>query len=68
VSGRRQDPGQPKGAQGKLPRCPLCGRPREQRYRPFCSASCRDVDLARWFGEVYTVPAVEPGEEDEGQP
>jgi hypothetical protein len=30
-------------------------------YRPFCSARCRDVDLGRWFGEVYTVPAGEPG-------
>jgi uncharacterized protein len=43
------------------PRCPICGRPRAQKYRPFCSARCRDVDLGRWFGEVYTVPAVEPG-------
>lgn len=45
----------------KRPRCPICGRPRVQRYRPFCSARCRDVDLARWFGEAYAVPAVEPG-------
>jgi endogenous inhibitor of DNA gyrase (YacG/DUF329 family) len=49
----------------KGPRCPLCGRPRVQRYRPFCSARCRDVDLARWFGEAYAVPAVEPGYDDE---
>jgi endogenous inhibitor of DNA gyrase (YacG/DUF329 family) len=48
------------------PRCPICGRSRVQKYRPFCSARCRDVDLGRWFGEVYTVPAVEPGyDEDE---
>jgi uncharacterized protein len=48
------------------PRCPICGRPRVPAYRPFCSARCRDVDLGRWFGEVYTVPAVEPGlDEDE---
>ncbi len=46
-------------------RCPLCGRPRVQRYRPFCSARCRDVDLAHWFGEAYAVPAVEPGYDDE---
>ena len=31
--------------------------PRVHEYRPFCSARCRDVDLGRWFGEVYTVPA-----------
>jgi uncharacterized protein len=39
----------------------MCGRPRVQRYRPFCSARCRDVDLGRWFGEAYRVPAVEAG-------
>jgi endogenous inhibitor of DNA gyrase (YacG/DUF329 family) len=55
------------------PRCPICGQPRVHRYRPFCSARCRDVDLGRWFGEVYTVPAVEPGydeddEDGEGEP
>jgi uncharacterized protein len=52
------------------PRCPICGRPRVQKYRPFCSARCRDVDLGRWFGEVYTVPAVEPGydEDDDEEP
>ena len=50
----------------KSPRCPICGRPRSQQYRPFCSARCRDVDLGRWFGEAYRVPAVEPGyDEDE---
>jgi uncharacterized protein len=54
------------------PRCPICGRPRVHEYRPFCSARCRDVDLGRWFGEAYRVPAVEPGydedEDDEGEP
>jgi uncharacterized protein len=41
-----------------------------QRYRPFCSARCRDVDLGRWFGEAYRVPAVEPGydEDEDGAP
>jgi len=46
--------------------CPLCGKPRVHQYRPFCSARCRDVDLGRWFTQSYTVPAVEPGyDEDE---
>jgi uncharacterized protein len=54
----------------RTPRCPICGRPRVHEYRPFCSARCRDVDLGRWFGEAYRVPAVEPGydEDDEGEP
>lgn len=59
-----RDPSQPTS---RTPRCPLCGRPRVQRYRPFCSARCRDIDLGHWFTESYTVPAVEPGDEaDEG--
>ena len=47
----------------RTPRCPICGRPRVHEYRPFCSARCRDVDLGRWFGEAYRVPAVEPGDD-----
>jgi uncharacterized protein len=47
------------------PRCPLCGKPRVDRYRPFCSARCRDVDLGRWFDASYAVPAVEPGDEED---
>ena len=51
----------------RTPRCPICGRPRVHEYRPFCSARCRDVDLGRWFGEAYRVPAVEPGfDQDDG--
>ncbi len=44
-------------------RCPICGKPTLQAYRPFCSARCRDVDLGHWFGERYAVPAAEPEEE-----
>lgn len=49
-------------------RCPICGRPRDPAHRPFCSARCRDVDLARWFNQVYSIPAAEPDErpDDEG--
>lgn len=46
----------------KPPRCPICGRPRDPGHRPFCSARCRDVDLARWFNQVYSIPAAEPEE------
>ena len=50
---------------GRAARCPICGRPRVHEYRPFCSARCRDVDLGRWFGEVYAVPAAEPGYDEQ---
>lgn len=47
--------------------CPICGQPGQQETRPFCSRRCADVDLARWLGGAYALPAVEedePGEED----
>ncbi|WP_366656733.1 DNA gyrase inhibitor YacG [Fodinicurvata sp. EGI_FJ10296] len=46
--------------------CPICGKAASLATRPFCSNRCRDVDLARWFGEDYRIPAVEaPDESDE---
>lgn len=44
--------------------CPLCGKPRVQQYRPFCSRGCRDRDLNAWFGEDYRAPV--RGGADEG--
>ena len=31
--------------------------------RPFCSKRCADVDLHRWLGGIYAIPAVEADEE-----
>ncbi|MDP9196450.1 MAG: DNA gyrase inhibitor YacG [Pseudomonadota bacterium] len=45
----------------KAAKCLACGKPSVQEHRPFCSARCRDVDLGRWLGGVYSVPV----EEDE---
>jgi uncharacterized protein len=39
--------------------CPLCGKPAEHLFRPFCSKRCKDVDLGRWFTERYVVPGEE---------
>lgn len=41
------------------PKCPICGRPTEPEFRPFCSKRCADVDLQRWLSGRYAVPAVE---------
>ena len=38
------------------PACPLCGKPRAEAFRPFCSKGCRDRDLLQWMGEGYRVP------------
>ena len=49
--------------------CPICQKPSQQKYHPFCSARCAQVDLNRWLGGTYAIPAAEevPGSEDEGQ-
>lgn len=45
-------------------RCPICGKPAVEKFRPFCSQRCKNIDLHRWLSGVYAVPAVE-AEEDE---
>lgn len=45
------------GAPGERGCCPVCRRPTLPRYRPFCSKRCADIDLGRWFGEAYRIPA-----------
>ena len=41
------------------PPCPICRKPSEAAYRPFCSKRCADVDLQRWLSGRYAVPVVE---------
>ena len=37
--------------------CPICRRkPVDEKYKPFCSKRCADVDLQRWFAGSYAVP------------
>jgi endogenous inhibitor of DNA gyrase (YacG/DUF329 family) len=47
-------------------KCPVCSlRPADQKYRPFCSKRCADIDLGRWLKEGYRVETDEgPGEEE----
>jgi endogenous inhibitor of DNA gyrase (YacG/DUF329 family) len=52
--------------------CPTCGKPvvwePESRFRPFCCARCKLIDLGQWATEQYRVPdeagedPAEPGE------
>ena len=44
-------------AASRMPACAICGKPAGERFRPFCSARCADIDLGRWFGEAYRVPS-----------
>ena len=42
-------------------------KPSAQKYHPFCSSRCAQIDLNRWFGGNYAIPAEEQ-EPDEGTP
>lgn len=37
-------------------KCPICKKPAIVDHRPFCSKRCAQIDLGRWFGEVYRAP------------
>jgi hypothetical protein len=42
--------------------CPICHGPQTEKYAPFCSKRCADIDLGRWLDGRYFVPT------DEGPP
>jgi uncharacterized protein len=44
--------------------CPICGKPAVEKFQPFCSRRCANVDLSRWLSGVYAVPVKEEEDED----
>ena len=40
-------------------KCPVCGKPTAQEYRPHCSKHCSYIDLGRWLDGSYRVPGDE---------
>ena len=48
--------------------CPICGKPVEPQFKPFCSKRCADVDLNRWLSGVYSIPAKDEDDEDGERP
>lgn len=50
------------------PKCANCGKPQDEKYRPFCSKRCADVDLNRWFSGRYAIPSVEDDASEEPSP
>jgi uncharacterized protein len=47
------------------PKCAICGKPQDPKFRPFCSKRCADVDLNRWFSGGYAIPAAEEDDPDD---
>jgi len=46
--------------------CPECGDTSAERYRPFCSKRCADVDLSRWLRGAYAIPGGNADEDEDG--
>jgi endogenous inhibitor of DNA gyrase (YacG/DUF329 family) len=40
--------------------CPICQKPTELEFRPFCSKRCADIDLGKWFSGSYAIPSHDP--------
>lgn len=47
--------------------CPTCGNKVEwteqNKYRPFCSLRCKQIDLGAWAEEKYVIPGSNPVDE-----
>ncbi len=47
--------------------CPTCGKKIEwteaNKYRPFCSERCKQIDLGAWAEEKYKIAGKPPDEE-----
>jgi endogenous inhibitor of DNA gyrase (YacG/DUF329 family) len=49
-------------------RCSVCKREFDaatSSAMPFCSERCRTIDLGRWLGEAYSLPAIPDLDADE---
>ncbi len=49
----------------KTSKCPICSEPRSEKYRPFCSKRCADIDLNRWLTGQYAIPVEEEEPDDD---
>ncbi|WP_295555692.1 DNA gyrase inhibitor YacG [uncultured Hyphomicrobium sp.] len=46
--------------------CPICGKPAVHAVRPFCSARCADIDLARWVSGAYVIAGGQADADEDG--
>ena len=48
--------------------CPTCSKKVEwseaNKYRPFCSERCKQIDLGNWLDEKYRVPCPDAPDAD----
>lgn len=47
--------------------CPICQKETAQKYRPFCSKRCADIDLGKWFNGDYAIAVEDADATDEAE-
>jgi hypothetical protein len=58
-------------SRGRDVTCPTCGGSTSwagNPHRPFCSLSCRLIDLGVWLDERYRIAGRQPGHDDPDVP
>jgi endogenous inhibitor of DNA gyrase (YacG/DUF329 family) len=45
--------------------CAMCDRAVDEKFKPFCSKRCADVDLAKWLSGSYAIASDNPEEAEE---
>lgn len=62
---------QPATFSAKTVVCPACGGPSlyvpANRFRPFCSERCKQIDLGAWADERFRVPTTPPTDPAESE-
>lgn len=51
-----------------MSKCPVCDKPSDPAFKPFCSKRCADVDLNRWLSGGYAIPAAEEDDPKDDAP
>ncbi|MFZ1815428.1 MAG: DNA gyrase inhibitor YacG [Rhizobiaceae bacterium] len=46
--------------------CPHCSKLSSRETYPFCSQRCADIDLGKWLGGAYALPANESDDFSQG--
>jgi endogenous inhibitor of DNA gyrase (YacG/DUF329 family) len=64
---RAQRGAQPAKPRAKIKKCPICGKPATEAWRPFCSEGCKSIDLNRWLSGAYKIPASADDDDDDGK-
>jgi endogenous inhibitor of DNA gyrase (YacG/DUF329 family) len=48
-------------------KCPICGKPADEKHFPFCSKRCAQVDLNRWLSGAYALPGAKQSGRGDGE-